>query len=429
MAQFDKISINGVPYNVHDTGTANALSELETTVTQQGEQITQQGVTIQQQGETIQQQGETIKQQGETIEQHWSQVQKQIAQINSAYKLKTVKDYGATGDGTGDDTQAFVHSLEDQNVAIIPPGTYNVSSFTVTGGQSVYGYGPDVSIIKAIGTGQNVIVGNNSREAILSRFSINGNKTANNGIHFDGCPGCSFVDVTVHDCKNDGFHVTGQSYTTSAVWKITNCFAYANGACGFYITTIDVTLHGCTSVSNAQINREAAGIDIDGVAAKISDCHCWSRSDDAGYFRPKTALRLDGPDIEVVNSHIEGAAQQCLLLGSNCARLRMTNCDIYAPFGSALVYTAAWGSAFVACNFDASPSNCLSTFTGNPEQLSIMGCSFLGNKPIVTSGAINNSYIQAFTDAKFETFKQNLNVLGCRGYIQSSGGIWNNLGQ
>lgn len=60
MADFDKIKINGVPYNVKDTATAQAVE-------QQGQTISQQGQTIAQQGQTIAQQGQTIAQQGEQI--------------------------------------------------------------------------------------------------------------------------------------------------------------------------------------------------------------------------------------------------------------------------------------------------------------------------------------------------------------------------
>ena len=74
MADFDKIKINGVPYNVKDTATAQAvalvksnLAETNSTVQQQGQQITQQGQTIAQHGQQITQQGQQITQQGQQI--------------------------------------------------------------------------------------------------------------------------------------------------------------------------------------------------------------------------------------------------------------------------------------------------------------------------------------------------------------------------
>ena len=67
MAVFDKIKINGVPYNVKDTATAQTVTQQGQQITQQGQQITQQGQQIAQQGQQITQQGQQIAQQGEQI--------------------------------------------------------------------------------------------------------------------------------------------------------------------------------------------------------------------------------------------------------------------------------------------------------------------------------------------------------------------------
>lgn len=53
MADFDKIKINGVAYNVKDTATAQAVAQQGQQITQQGQQITQQGEQITQQGQQI----------------------------------------------------------------------------------------------------------------------------------------------------------------------------------------------------------------------------------------------------------------------------------------------------------------------------------------------------------------------------------------
>ena len=82
MADFDKIKINGVPYNVKDTATAQAvaqvasnLAETNATVQQQGQQITRQGQQIAQQGQAIAQQGQQITQQGQQIDQNTSDIE------------------------------------------------------------------------------------------------------------------------------------------------------------------------------------------------------------------------------------------------------------------------------------------------------------------------------------------------------------------
>ena len=89
MADFDKIKIDGVPYNVRDTATAQAvaqvasgLSETKETVQQQGQQITQQGQQITQQGQQITQQGQQITQQGQQITKNTSDIENINQEIN-----------------------------------------------------------------------------------------------------------------------------------------------------------------------------------------------------------------------------------------------------------------------------------------------------------------------------------------------------------
>ena len=86
MADFDKIKINGVPYNVKDTATAKAvaqvasdLAETETTVQQQGQQITQQGQEIAKQGQQIAQQGQRITEETNARKQADEQLRTEIA--------------------------------------------------------------------------------------------------------------------------------------------------------------------------------------------------------------------------------------------------------------------------------------------------------------------------------------------------------------
>lgn len=143
MADFDKIKINGVPYNVKDTATAQAvaqvardLGETNETVQQQGQQITQQGQQFEQQ---IKQQGQQIAQQGQTI-----------SEISAALDkgLKTVVHYGAKGDGVTDDYAAFDASIRDQGCVIVPPGTFLITQTLAIKGGSIFGYGSEVSVIK-----------------------------------------------------------------------------------------------------------------------------------------------------------------------------------------------------------------------------------------------------------------------------------------
>lgn len=49
----------------------------------------------------------------------------------------SIKEYGAYGDDNKDDTQAFVNALRDNSHVVVPPGTYNVTGFTIDGGKTL----------------------------------------------------------------------------------------------------------------------------------------------------------------------------------------------------------------------------------------------------------------------------------------------------
>ena len=131
MADFDKIKINGVPYNVKDTATAQAVAQVESdlaetkeTVQQQGQQITQQGQQIAQQGQQIAQQGQQITQQGQQIEE---------LENKKPSPFYNVKDFGAVGNGTADDTSAIQSAMDAAMEAtggtvVFPAGTYRTTN-------------------------------------------------------------------------------------------------------------------------------------------------------------------------------------------------------------------------------------------------------------------------------------------------------------
>ena len=93
MADFDKIKINGVPYNVKDTATAQ-------TVAQQGQQITQQWQAIEQQEQQITKQEQAIAQQGQQITQQGQQ----IADLEGRIDAAAPQNVAVIGDsyGTGE---------------------------------------------------------------------------------------------------------------------------------------------------------------------------------------------------------------------------------------------------------------------------------------------------------------------------------------
>ena len=97
MADFDKIKINGVPYNVKDTATAQAVAQVERdlantkeTVQQQGQQISQQGQQITEETAARQQADTQLGQQISEETRAREQLAVQVSQ--NTYDISTIRD-------------------------------------------------------------------------------------------------------------------------------------------------------------------------------------------------------------------------------------------------------------------------------------------------------------------------------------------------
>lgn len=135
--------------------------------------------------------------------------------IDSFQQTTDVTAYGATGNGTTDDTVAIQLAI---NTAIangysvsFPSGTYIVSSLTISGSLFVYGLG-DTSIIKqkASTTGDMITFTGNAQQLIVRDIVLDGNQSAqaaqsNNKILASTADGASSADAAVLIVENVEF--------------------------------------------------------------------------------------------------------------------------------------------------------------------------------------------------------------------------------
>ena len=158
----------------------------------------------------------------------------------------SVKDFGATGDGTTDDRNAFQAALDTGKSVYIPQGTYAIGS-TISlfaDGQCLYGDG-NLSVIKTTATTAQIDINNKDSTAIknlkIDAFAAN----TNPGIYaYGGSSGvdienvyfyggnqrvylgvCDHIRVTGCTFDSTGYGVIQKSGTASSFGIVSNCIA------------------------------------------------------------------------------------------------------------------------------------------------------------------------------------------------------------
>ena len=124
-----------------------------------------------------------------------------------------VKDFGAVGDGTTDDTAAIEACLAVYDSVYLPKGVYRLASrLDVPAGKKIAGAGFDDTILRASATGYNgITVGSN---CVLLDFTIDGNSLggAYSGILYDGVSACYTDRVCAKNWGADGFAITNAAH-------------------------------------------------------------------------------------------------------------------------------------------------------------------------------------------------------------------------
>lgn len=190
MANFNKINIDGVPYDVEDTTARDSVAEeadaREQAVTQLEQQISEETTARQQ---AVTQLGRQISAEATAREQADSELQAAIKDIKTS-PLFNVKDYGAAGNGTTDDSTAIQSAMDAAmenggGTVIFPAGNYLVGTTLIirphTASQNPEST-PSINFlqmdrINLVGLGKSRIVAGGSISTILQTtdFSYPGN--------------------------------------------------------------------------------------------------------------------------------------------------------------------------------------------------------------------------------------------------------------
>ena len=411
---FDKINIDAVSYNVKDSTARQQISDEITARKQADTQLSQKiGTETTERKQADTQLSQQINAETTARKQADTALSQQIENLK-AVSVKTVRDYGAKGDGTTNDTAAFTAALSATGVAIVPPGTYLIGTITLSENQKILGMGRYKTVLKY--HGNSAVFSISGPNCEIADLTIDGNGQASDGIINNGYKDCYLHSLEILKCAQNGIYMrpTSTETATSGVSHLENIRSYLNGKYGIFIDHVaDVCLIAVECVSNSQQEDNVyANMEIRGCAVKCVNSHFWNINDSAGYKRPRTSVEIssDANDSEFTNCHIEGGRDTNLAIGSGCARNRFTNCMFYASFGSVSVWNAGWQTSFIGCSFSGQAVDPVTkpawdaVFSGD-NQVSRMVCTncvFIGTK--ISSKPVNSSVISGFIDGPLNEY-------------------------
>ena len=390
MADFDKIKINGVPYNVKDTATAQAVAQVESDLAETNQTVHQQGQQIAQQGQTITQQGQQIAAETKAREDADAELQNQINNISETYV--NVKKYGAVGNGETIDSAAISACLSANAGKRIyfPAGTYMINApITLPDHTSLIGDG-DSTIIKAApgfsGTcmlqtriwSPDSVVNEDYGYVSLANIAFDGSYKTDytitsgtgsgswDGLHIGGV-GPVLDHVSVYNMPYTGISLSDNRTSGYAFPRgealFSNVTSKYNGNHGLFVMngSHDGEYVNCVIASNSRAVTNTYHnlvFSENNANGRFTNCHFYS---DYGELKPAFSVHIPrgAAPSRFTNCDIEGAANANIDCGASGTTL--VNCYIYSTFGATLVYIDQ-PCMFVGCLFgkqaeDAVPSS------------------------------------------------------------------------
>jgi hypothetical protein len=220
-----------------------------------------------------------------------------IAPNLANYGIANVKDYGAIGDGTADDTAAIQSAIDNSTAVFFPSGTYKITS-TVNVSKAKDIVGNNASIVCGTNGLDYMFDVSGKNNVTFSNLHFNSNLVGRGSIQFYQCEDCK-----VDKCSFTGYTAEyGHYQTDSQVMDydcvrttITNCLFYNNG--NQYDASLD-TLNRCITTQ-------------DGENCIISMCR---------FVNFNQGIVYTSPDLQVENCYFEGNNDNCIY-GSGSASI------------------------------------------------------------------------------------------------------------
>lgn len=312
--------------------------------------------------------------------EHWNSVDTWIWEAKTHHgRLYNVKDYGALGDGSTDDTLAIQAAVADMSsdpvdqpgVLFFPAGSYQISGTITLPTQNfgrMCGEGAQSKISQIASTNADM-------------FSVNGSYWHIHDLQIvgtDGAGGSAVVlGSTAYHCWLDTLYIYGAKSCgvkvnngAASSAKLTNLQINASTLHGIWITgsSSDCEIIGCWVGGSG-----SDGIRVDVSATQITNCHCWGNTGNGIYVGSNvTQVHIVNCDLETNTARglrLNSTNSGITVVGGRMWRNTLTGVYGYATTNSSftgiIVYENGFGTAGSAgMTFDSS------------FDIAITGCQF-----------------------------------------------------
>lgn len=275
-------------------------------------------------------------------------VTRQLLEVLSNRRYLNIRDFGAIGDGTTDDTAAitkcFKAAAANGSAVFIPYGNYNLNGAIATDGiLSIFGRGFNSTIVQKKATGDTFTRTTDTNQILFSDFTISAFGNSGNCINISS--DCSAVFNNVY-FKNPN---TGIFLQKGGNDRVTNCIFDTVGNAGIQMQNIVTPDEGDHSIEGCTFDGPAGG----GATGII-----WGG---AGGMRVVNN-KFSGMDYGIIYSPAANntATGQSEVVGNSFDLQAQVNIDFSNTFTG-----CTFNHLSIVGNYFASTSICINTETGN----------------------------------------------------------------
>ena len=245
-----------------------------------------------------------------------------------------MKDYGALGDGSTDDTAALntaIAALTNNSVLYFPPGQYQTTGLnTLTGLANVLIFFDGAILFQTVQANNTMIVDRTCSQITIRNAIFGGSaSTRLNGIHLRFDASNSVLDTCEFYGASDFGCFIGQhtNATATANVRVINCYSHDSKGDGFHADNVDgLTFVGCRVTNSGDdafgfIGYEAGGSATTARNISVYDCEVYNSG-----FRGIAGVYVDGLVVE--NFKVDTSVGSGIELTANSSHTSVFNDNV-----------------------------------------------------------------------------------------------------